>query len=166
VTAGDYNRVAAWVKANGLTVAAKTPNRRLLAVEGSVATINRAFHVKVNYYRRPGEARTFYHPIREPTVIGLSVPLLQITGMNNYVLPQSMLRHSAVASVTESAGGNRFRTGGEYLPSDMRAAYYGNGRSPARAKPSASSRLTDISQATCSFTTRRRACLRQYRSRM
>jgi subtilase family serine protease len=127
MTGGDYNTVAAWMKANGLTVTAKTPNRRLLAVEGSVATISRAFHVKVNYYRRPGEARTFYSPDREPTVVGLNVPLLQITGMNNYVLPQSMLRHSAVAGATEPASATGSGPAGEYLPSDMRAAYYGNG---------------------------------------
>src|ERR1700677_4908308 len=54
VTAADYNTVVAWAKANGLAVTAKTPNRRLLAVQGSVATVNRAFHVKINYYRRPG----------------------------------------------------------------------------------------------------------------
>jgi subtilase family serine protease len=125
VEARDYNTVVAWSKANGLSVTAKTPNRRLLAVEGSVVTVNRAFHVKVNYYRRPGEARTFYSPDREPTVVGLAVPLLQITGMNNYVLPQSMLRHSAVASEPVSVNGSG--PAGQYLPSDMRAAYYGNG---------------------------------------
>jgi subtilase family serine protease len=127
VTAADYNAVAAWAKANGLTVSAKTPNRRLLAVEGSVATVARAFHVKVNYYRSPVAARTFYSPDREPTVVGLSVPLLQITGMNNYVLPQSMLRHRAVANVTGSVSATGSGPAGEYLPSDMRAAYYGNG---------------------------------------
>src|ERR1700733_9339768 len=73
VTARDYGTVIAWAKANGLTVTAKTPNRRLLAVEGSVATVNRAFHVKVNYYRRPADARTFYSPDREPSVVGLSM---------------------------------------------------------------------------------------------
>src|ERR1700679_883397 len=78
VAAQAYDTVVAWAKAIGLTVTAKTPNRRLLAVEGTVATVNRAFHVKVNYYRRPGGARTFYSPDREPTVVGLSVPLLQI----------------------------------------------------------------------------------------
>jgi subtilase family serine protease len=126
VTAGDYNTVVAWAKSNHLTVTAKTPNRRLLAVEGSVATLNRAFHVKINYYRRPADSRTFYSPDREPTVIGLNVPLLQITGMNNYVLPQSRLRHRAVTNAAPvSATGSG--PGGEYLPSDMRAAYYGNG---------------------------------------
>jgi xanthomonalisin len=127
VTAADYNAVVAWAKANGLAVTAKTPNRRLLAVQGSVATVDRAFHVKVNYYRSPTAARTFYSPDREPTVVGLSVPLLQITGMNNYVLPQSMLRHRAVESVTGSVSVTGSGPAGEYLPSDMRAAYYGNG---------------------------------------
>jgi subtilase family serine protease len=127
VAARDYDAVVAWTKANHLTVIAKTPNRRLLAVEGTVATLNRAFHVKVNYYRRPGGAQTFYSPDREPTVVGLSVPLLQITGMNNYVLPQSMLRHSAVANATEPVNATGSGPAGEYLPSDIRAAYYGNG---------------------------------------
>ena len=127
VTAADYNAVVAWAKANGLTVTAKTPNRRLLAVQGSVGTVNRAFHVKINYYRRPGGARTFYSPDREPTVVGLRVPLLQITGLNNYVLPQSMLRHRAVVSATAPVSATGSGPAGEYLPSDMRAAYYGNG---------------------------------------
>jgi len=127
VTAADYNAVVAWAKANGLTVTAKTPNRRLLAVQGSVGTVNRAFHVKINYYRHPGGARTFYSPDREPTVAGLSVPLLQITGLNNYVLPQSMLRHRAVVSAAAPVSATGSGPAGEYLPSDMRAAYYGNG---------------------------------------
>ena len=127
VTAADYNAVVAWAKSNGLTVTAKTPNRRLLAVQGSVGTVNRAFHVKINYYRRPGGARTFYSPDREPTVVGLRVPLLQITGLNNYVLPQSMLRHRAVVSATAPVSATGSGPAGEYLPSDMRAAYYGNG---------------------------------------
>jgi subtilase family serine protease len=121
-TAADYNTVVAWAKANGLTVTAKTPNRRLVAVEGSVGTVNQAFHVKVCDYRHPTEARVFYSPDREPTIVGLSVPLLQITGMNNYVLPHPMLRHKETAANSTGSGPS-----GEYLPSDMRAAYYGNG---------------------------------------
>ena len=121
-TAADYNTVVAWAKANGLTVTAKTPNRRLVGVEGSVGTVNRAFHVKVCDYRHPTEARVFYSPDREPTIVGLSVPLLQITGMNNYVLPHPMLRHKETAANSTGSGPS-----GEYLPGDMRAAYYGNG---------------------------------------
>jgi xanthomonalisin len=127
VTARDYDTVVAWARANGLTVTAQTPNRRLLAVEAPVAAVNRAFHLTVNYYRHPVDARTFYSPDREPTVVGLSVPLLQITGMNNYVLPESKLRRRAAAGAAESANAGGSGPAGEYLPSDMRAAYYGNG---------------------------------------
>jgi subtilase family serine protease len=121
-TAGDYSTVVAWAKANGFTVTATTPNRRLVAVEGSVDTINRAFHVKVCNYRHPTEERSFYSPDREPTTVGLNVALLQITGMNNFVLPHSMLQHKETAANFTGSGPS-----GEYLPSDIRAAYYGKG---------------------------------------
>jgi subtilase family serine protease len=103
-TARDYNTVVAWVKANGLTVTATTPNRRLVAVEGSVDKVNRAFRVKVCNYRHPTEGRAFYSPDREPSTVGLSVPLLQITGMNNYVLPHPMLRHKEAAANSTGSG--------------------------------------------------------------
>ena len=126
-TAKDYNTVVAWAKANGLTVTATTPNRRLVAVEGSVKTVNHAFQVTVTNYRHPNESRVFFSPNREPTPMGLSVQLLQITGMNNYVLPHPMLKHSSVAGPGAVANLNGSGPSGEYLPSDMRAAYYGNG---------------------------------------
>ena len=120
-TAADYKKVVAWAKANGLTVTATTSNRRLVAVESSVDAVNRALQVKVNNYQHPTEGRTFYSPDREPAAVGLTVPLLQITGMTNYVLPHPMLRYGAAPNLT-GAGPS-----GEYLPSDMRAAYYGKG---------------------------------------
>jgi subtilase family serine protease len=120
-TAADYNKVVAWAKTQGLTVTATPSNRRLVAVEGSVDVVNRAFQVKVNNYRHPIEQRAFYSPDREPVTAGLTVPLLQITGMSNYVLPHPMLRYGAATNFTGSG------PSGEYLPSDMRAAYYGKG---------------------------------------
>jgi xanthomonalisin len=121
-TAADYNTVATWASAQGFTITSLVPNRRLVAVEGSVGTINRAFNVTMRSYQHPTEARTFFSPDREPTVTGLEVTLLQVTGMDNYVLPHPALQHSS--TVVSSAGSG---PGGEYLPSDMRAAYYGNG---------------------------------------
>jgi subtilase family serine protease len=126
-TTKDYNTVVAWAKANGLTVTATTPNRRLVAVEAPVKIVNRAFQVAVNNYRHPNDGRIFYSPNREPTPVGLRVQLLQITGMNNYVLPHSMLKHSTVIGPPAVANLNGSGPSGEYLPSDMRAAYYGNG---------------------------------------
>jgi subtilase family serine protease len=121
-TASDYAAVVAWAKKNGLKVIATTPNRRLVAVEGSTDKVNRAFHVKINNYRHPIEARTFYSPNREPSTVGLHVPLLQITGLNNYVLPHPMYRRGKAVQLAGGSGAS-----GQFLPSDMRAAYYGNG---------------------------------------
>jgi subtilase family serine protease len=121
-TTRDYNTVVAWAKANGLTVIATTPNRRLVAVEGSVKTINRAFHVTMKNYRHPIEARNFYSPDREPIPAGLSLSLLQVTGMSNFARPHPMLLHGPVVNLVSGSGPS-----GEYLPSDMRAAYYGSG---------------------------------------
>ena len=119
--AADYRKVVAWAKSKGFNVTATTSNRRLVAVEGSVDTVNRAFSVSVNNYRHPTEGRTFYSPDREPTPVGLTVPILQVTGLNNYALPHPMLKRGVPAFAAGSG------PSGEYLPSDMRAAYYGKG---------------------------------------
>jgi subtilase family serine protease len=125
-TERDYNTVVDWAESKGLTVTDTPENRRLVAVEGSVKTVNRAFHVTVNNYRHPNEGRIFYSPDREATPVGLRVQLLQITGLNDYVLPHSMLKHAAT-NPGAVANLNGSGPSGEYLPSDMRAAYYGNG---------------------------------------
>ena len=120
-TTTDYQKVVAWAKSKGFNVTATTPNRRLVAVEGNVDTVNRAFSVSVNNYRHPTEGRTFYSPDREPTLVGLAVPILQVIGLNNYSLPHPMLKRGVPALAAGSG------PSGEYLPKDMRAAYYGNG---------------------------------------
>ncbi|MBV8803404.1 MAG: hypothetical protein JO042_00125, partial [Sinobacteraceae bacterium] len=123
-TAADYNEVVAWARSHGLTVTAAPANRRLVAVEGSVERINRAFQVRVTYYRHPTEGRVFYSADREPTTAGLSVPLLQITGMANYALPHPLLRRGTAGTAVNLTGSG---PSGQYLPSDIRAAYYGKG---------------------------------------
>ena len=120
-TTTDYQKVVAWAKSKGFNVTATTPNRRLVAVEGNVDTVNRAFSVSVNNYRHPTEGRTFYSPDREPTLVGLAVPILQVIGLNNYSLPHPMLKRGVPAFATGSG------PSGEFLPSDIRAAYYGSG---------------------------------------
>ena len=122
-TDADYKKVVVWAKSRGLKVITTTPNRRLVAIEASVDKIDRAFQVRVSNYRHPSEGRIFYSADREPDPVGLSVPLLQITGMSNYVLPHPMLRHNGAAQLAGSGSG----PSGEYLPSDIRAAYYGKG---------------------------------------
>lgn len=120
-TASDYDKVVSWAKSKGFNVTGTTPNRRLVAVEGTVETVNQAFSVSVNNYRHPNQGRTFFSADREPTAVGLAVPILQVTGLNNYALPHPMLKRGVPALAAGSG------PSGEYLPSDMRAAYYGNG---------------------------------------
>jgi subtilase family serine protease len=126
-TQEDYEAVVHFAQANGLTVTSTVPNRRLVAVSGSVTNINRALHVVMGVYQHPTEARTFFAPDREPT-IGLPFPLLSVTGLTDYVLPHRMLKKAdatkataAIANISGSGPGNT------YLPSDIRAAYYSSG---------------------------------------
>ena len=126
-TEEDYNQVVAWANANGLTVTETTPNRRLVSVEGKTQDINRALHVTMNTYQHPTEDRTFFSADREPVASTLSVPLLKVTGLDNYVRPFNHLKSNPTRAaqilphITGSGPSN------QYLPSDMRAAYYGSG---------------------------------------
>ncbi|HEX3896033.1 MAG TPA: S53 family peptidase [Rudaea sp.] len=126
-TQADYDEVVSWAKANGFNVTETAPNRRLVNVEGSVATINRALHVAMTSYLHPSENREFFAADREPAV-NLSVPLLHIGGLDNFQRPFNHLKSKGDAhtgGIVSHAGGSG--PSGEFLPSDMRAAYYGSG---------------------------------------
>lgn len=127
-TQEDYDAVVAWAQVNGLKVTGTTINRRLVDVEGSVDTINRALHVQIGNYRHTTENRTFFAPDKEPTV-DLGVPLLKITGLTNVTLPHTHLLRKPANDMQTMATTRLTGSGpsGEYLPSDMRAAYYGSG---------------------------------------
>ena len=121
-TPEDYQAVVEFAEANGMKVSVATANRRLVGVESSVANVNKAFHVTMSFYQHPYEDRIFYAPDREPTV-DVSVPLLHIAGLNNIATVKSMLQFSTPETVLAEANGSA--PGGQYLGSDMRAAYYG-----------------------------------------
>src|ERR1051325_10577670 len=123
-TQDDYDTVVAWAQANGLTVTGTTANRRLVDVEGPVETINRAFQVKMGNYAHPTESRPFFAADREPVPAGLSVPLLHVSGLDNFRLPHTNYHKKADAAPVQHGGSG---PGGEFLPSDMRTAYYGSG---------------------------------------
>ncbi|MDR3390080.1 MAG: S53 family serine peptidase, partial [Rudaea sp.] len=125
-TQSDYDAVVNWAQANGLTVTSTTPNRRLVDVEGTVSAVNSALHVTMGSYKHPTENRQFFAPDQEPTV-NLSVQLLQITGLSNYSLPHTHLQKGSAAAVAAIPHLTGSGPSGEYLPSDIRAAYYGSG---------------------------------------
>ncbi len=98
-TEQDYQAVVTFAKTHGLTVTGTHPNRMLLDVDGSVADIEKAFNVTMRVYQHPTEARTFYAPDVEPS-LDLAVPVLRISGLNNYSLPRPRFQASPIANVT------------------------------------------------------------------
>ena len=129
-TEKDYQAVIAFMESKGLTVTYRHPNRVVLDVSGSVGDIERAFHVAMRTYRHPRESRDFYAPDVEPSV-DLSVPILQISGLDNYSLPRpANLKIKPVGQLTtlKASGANATPSsgsgpGGSYRGNDFRAAY-------------------------------------------
>jgi subtilase family serine protease len=119
----DYEAVASFAEANGLKVTGRAPNRMVVDVEGSVADINRTFHVNMGVYQHPSEARTFYAPDREPTV-DLNVQIWNISGLDNFAPPRPQARTAQAAEV-HPLGGTGSGALSSFLGSDLRAAYYG-----------------------------------------
>ena len=124
----DYADMRSFAEANGLKVIDTAANRMVVDVEGPAASIESAFHVSLGVYQHPTESRTFYAPDREPT-LDLGVPVLHISGLDNFTLPHAKnirssqrLGEEAVAGKTTGSG-----PGGQFVGSDLRAAYYGSG---------------------------------------
>ncbi len=121
-TADDYQAVVAFATSNGFVVGQSPANRLTVPMSGTVAQINRAFHVSMNVYQHPTESRTFYSPDREPS-LNLGVAVARVAGLNNYSLPQPMVKRAVSGQHPNIVNGSG--PGGSYLASDMRAAYYG-----------------------------------------
>jgi Pro-kumamolisin, activation domain len=121
-TQADVDAVVRFAQANGMTVTRTTPNHMVVDVKASVASIQKAFHVTMGVYQHPTENRTFYAVDREPTAAA-GVQLWHITGLDDYSPPRPMLRLAPKGAVrTEQTGSG---PDGQFLGSDMRAAYYG-----------------------------------------
>ena len=119
-TEQDYQTVMAFALAHGLTVVNTWSNRALVDVRGSVADIERAFHVRLLTYQHPYEARQFYAPDVEPTVEE-SLPIQSICGLNNYVLARPLYRNHAGKALDHYSTGSR--PSGSYWGYDFRKAY-------------------------------------------
>ncbi len=119
-TSANYDSVVAFAKANGLVVRQTYANRTLLKVAGSVAEMEKAFHVHLQVYQHPTEKRTFFAPDSEPSV-DLATPLLGITGLDDFVVPHPQnVRPGKKNSTTPQAGSG---SAGTYMGNDFRAAY-------------------------------------------
>ena len=120
-TAEEYNKVLAYAKQHGLTVTKTYPNRSLVNLSGSVASVNEIFRVTMGKYKNQADGRTFFAPDVEPT-IDKELPVLSVHGLSDYDLPHPMLKRAPAAALLKSdttGSGD----GGQFLGSDIRAAY-------------------------------------------
>jgi len=128
----DWDALVAFAKASGFEVINGTREERDLRLSGTVASIEKAFHVSMGVYQDPTEDRTFFAVDREPTV-DLPFQLWHITGLDNNSKPHPMYvkksdyakshgidPENVVSHATTGSGPSA-----SFLGSDMRAAYYG-----------------------------------------
>ena len=121
-TEQEYAAVIQFAEANGLTVFAKHDNRMLLDVSGRVSDIEKAFHVTLHTYQHPTEARQFFAPDVEPTV-DASLPILDVSGLDNYALPHPNHRIAPAAGQGASGASAGSGPSGSYRGYDFRHAY-------------------------------------------
>jgi uncharacterized repeat protein (TIGR03803 family) len=121
-TEQDYQAVIAFAKAHGLSVTATHPNRMILDVSGSVVAIEAALHLTLWVYQHPTENRTFYAPDVEPS-LDLAVPILSISGLDNYSLPRPRLKATPLPEGQPARPQAGSGLGGTYMGKDFRAAY-------------------------------------------
>lgn len=109
-TVAQYQQLITWAQANDLTVHNEFPSRLLLTLRGTAEAIERALFLQLNYHLRP-DGTQFYAPDREPS-LNLDVPVLRISGLDNYVVPKP-------ASLDPNGTG----PASNYLAKDLRNAY-------------------------------------------
>ncbi|MGD0569892.1 MAG: protease pro-enzyme activation domain-containing protein [Candidatus Sulfotelmatobacter sp.] len=131
-TQEDWDALVAFAKASGFEIINGTREERDLRLTGTVANIEKAFHVTLGNYRDLTEDRTFFAVDREPTV-DLPFQLWHITGLDNdsrphplyvkksdYAKAHGIDPDKVVSNATTGSGPSA-----SFLGSDMRAAYYG-----------------------------------------
>ena len=123
-TEQDYQALIAFAQSNGLTVKATYPNRLLLDVSGSVATVEKVFHVTLRTYQHPVEDRPFFAPDTDPA-IDFNIPILHVGGLDNYAIarPASLKKNSPINRPAGVALASGSGPSSQYMGKDFRAAY-------------------------------------------
>jgi kumamolisin len=113
-TSASVNAVVAYLRGQGLTVKSVAANHLLIDAVGTVAAVQRAFHVRINDYALTGH--TVYAPANDPAVpASLQGIILNIGGLDDVAQYHPML---TVANGNHGSG-----PGGGYTPSELRTAY-------------------------------------------
>jgi subtilase family serine protease len=127
----NWDALVAFAKASGFKIIDGTREERDLRLTGTVANVEKAFHVTMGVYQDPTEDRTFFAVDREPTV-DLPFQIWHITGLDNDSKPHPMYvkksdyakAHGIDASKVVSHATTGSGPSASFLGSDMRAAYY------------------------------------------
>jgi subtilase family serine protease len=131
-TQADYDAVLEFAKASGLAVTGGSLDGMEVQVKGSVAAVEKAFHVRMQSYARANGNGNFFAPDREPST-DMSVKLWHVSGLDNYSVPHALYQkrsdYAAAHGVTPESLVKHATTGSgpsaSFLGSDMRKAYYG-----------------------------------------
>jgi subtilase family serine protease len=126
-TTNDYNALATFIAAHGLTINHRHPNHMLLDVSGPAAAVENTLHVHLLTYRHPTEKRDFFAPDTEPS-LDAPIQILDINGLDNYASRECYAHldtnfPTAFDGPTPYAGSG---IGGLYIGYDYRDAYMPN----------------------------------------
>ena len=119
-TKQDYETVSNFLSANGMIITRTHPNRVLLDVSGTVADIEKTFHVKMGLYQHPVEARQFFAPDVAPS-LDLATPLACIAGLDNFRLPRPNNKPVDITRRGKPQDGSG--PSGAYMGNDFRLAF-------------------------------------------
>ena len=128
-TGSDYAALQNWAqKSSGFTVDATYPNNLLLSVTGTAAQIEKALYVNL-VYRQRKDGSKFVTVDREPS-LDLAVTILEINGLDDFVLPRSSVNINGTGIQGCSRGSNNPQAANNcYAAADIRNAYLGVGSS-------------------------------------
>ena len=128
-TQADYDAVAAYARAQGLTISGKSAGRTLLNVAGSSAKIESAFGVQMSRYKLPSGETAYSNSAAPKLPRSIAVRVAGIAGLNNLArmrphfrrLEPNSLAH-APAPITGGGGSGSGPLGG-LSPNDIKYAY-------------------------------------------
>jgi subtilase family serine protease len=83
-TQEEYDRVADFLKKNGMNPTDKFSDRMMIGAEGAASDVQKAFNVNLYNFRR-GDGSEFYAPDGEPSIDN-DIPAGQIDGLSNAVV--------------------------------------------------------------------------------
>jgi Pro-kumamolisin, activation domain len=112
-TDADYASLKNWATDNGFTTVATYSNNLLLSVQATAAIIEQAFFVNL-VFRQRTDGSSYVSVDRNPS-LNLSVPILEISGLNDYYPVRNLNNPTATGN------------GGSFRAADLRNAYLGVG---------------------------------------